>query len=90
MVIEFDDARGFNRIDRRADISAARADNAVMERGERLIHGAVVAVMVDEDFWALRDFAGDANREAVSIGGGERELPVRKTEAALEFFADPE
>src|SRR5271169_2966866 len=35
------------------------------------------------------DFAGDANGEAIGVRGGERELPVRQTEAALQFFADP-
>jgi hypothetical protein len=44
----------------------------------------------DENFWALRDFAGDADGEAIGVGGGERELPVGEAEAALQVFAYPE
>src|SRR5229473_7294096 len=46
--------------------------------------------MEDENFWTLGDFAGDANGEAVGVGGGERELPVGEAEAALQVFADPQ
>ena len=60
------------------------------KRGERFVYRAVIAVMEDEDFGALGDFAGDANGETVGVGGGERELPVGQAETALEIFADPE
>src|ERR1700682_76107 len=50
----------------------------------------MVAVVEDKDFRTLGDFAGDSNGKTVGVGGGERELPVRKAEAALEIFADPE
>ena len=89
-VVELDDASGFGGIDGRADIAAARADNAVVERDKSFVHGAVIAVVENENFGALRDFACDANGEAVGVGGGERELPERKAETALEIFADPE
>ena len=89
-IVEFDNAGGFGGIDGRADIAATRADHAIFEPGKRFIHAAVVAVVEDEDFRTLRDFAGDSNGEAVGVGGGERELPVGETEAALEIFTDPE
>ena len=50
----------------------------------------MVAVVEDENFRALGDFAGDANSEAIGVGGGERELPIGQVETALEIFADPE
>ena len=37
----------------------------------------------------MRDFARDADGEAIGIGGGESKLPVGEAEAAGEFFADP-
>ena len=89
-IVEFDDARGFGGIYGRADIAAARADDAVVKRDEGFVHRAVIAVVEDENFGALRDFAGDANGETIGVGGGERELPVGQAEAALEIFADPE
>ena len=92
-IVEFDDASGFGRIDGRTDIAAARADCGgvvIDDGGEGFVYGAVIAVVEDENFSALGDFAGDADGEAVGIGGGERELPERKAEAAAEFFADPE
>src|SRR5216684_3299342 len=58
-IVKFDDAGGFGGIDGRADIAAARADDAVFERGEGFVNGAVVTVVEDEDFRALSDFAGN-------------------------------
>ena len=90
-IVELDDARGFGGIDGRADIAAARTDDRrSVERGEGFVDGAVIAVVEDENFRTLRDFAGDADGETVGVGGGERELPVGQAEAALEIFADPE
>src|SRR5579859_4178904 len=73
-IVEFDDAGGFRGIYRRADIAAARAYDAVVQRDKSFVHGAVIAVMEDQDFGTLRDFAGDADGETVGVGGGEREL----------------
>ena len=89
-IVELDDARSFRGVDRRADVSAARLDYVALQGGEGFIDCAVVAVMEDQDFCALGDFAGDADSEAIGVGGGESELPVRESEAALQFFADPD
>jgi hypothetical protein len=89
-IVELHDAGGFGRIDWRSDIAAPRANHAVLDRGERFVDGAVVAIIKHQDFRPLRDFARDTNRKAVGVGGGERELPVRKAEAALEIFANPD
>jgi len=83
-------SRGFGGIYRRPDVAAAGADYALVERGEGFVDGAVVAIVEDENFRALGDFAGDANGETVGVSGGERELPVAKAESALQLFADPE
>src|SRR5260370_20000150 len=52
--------------------------------------GGGVAVGEGENFRTMGDFAGNSNGETVGVGGGERELPVWKAEAALEILADPE
>ncbi len=88
-IVEFDDAGGLDWINRRADVAAAGAGDAVVERDVGFVHRAVVAVVEDQDFWALGDFAGGADGEAIGVGGGECELPVGEAKAAGEFFADP-
>src|SRR5712664_701493 len=50
----------------------------------------MVAVVEYEDFRTLGDLASDSNGKAIGVGGGEGKLPVRKAEAALEIFPDPE
>ena len=50
----------------------------------------MIAKVKDENLGALGDFASDADGEAVGVGGGQRELPEWKTEAAAELFANPE
>jgi hypothetical protein len=60
-----------------------------VERDVSFVHGAVIAVVEDENFGALSDFAGDADGETIGVGGGERKLPIGEAEAAREFFADP-
>ena len=50
----------------------------------------MIAIVEDENFVALRNFAGDANCETVRVGGGQRELPEWEAEATLEIVADPE
>ncbi len=88
-IVEFDHAGGFGGIDGWADVAAARADDTVFKRGEGFVYGAVIAIVEDEDFRTLGDFAGDSNGEAVGVSGGERELPVWQAEATLEILADP-
>jgi hypothetical protein len=89
-IVEFDNARGFGGIHWGADIAAARAYYAIVKRYESFIYRAVIAAVEDENFGALRDFAGNANGETVGVGGGERELPVGQAKSALEIFTDPE
>ncbi len=60
-----------------------------MQGDVRFVNRAVVAVVEDENFWSLRDFTRDANGESVGIGGGKSKLPEWKSEAARQFFADP-
>src|SRR5271169_977383 len=54
-IVELDYARGFGGIYWRADIAAARAYYAIVKRYERFIYRAVIAVMENENFRALRD-----------------------------------
>src|SRR5690242_20203449 len=57
-VVPLDDAGGRRQIDRWTDVSAARLYRTVRTQGgEGLIHGAVVAVVVDEHDAAAGDLA---------------------------------
>ena len=89
-IVELDDLRRQRRVDRRADVAGADADRAVLpQRRERLVDGAVVAAVEDEDLRPARDRAADPDREAVRVGRAERELPEREPEAARELLPGP-
>ena len=87
-IVEFNDARSLRWIDRWTDVAAPRADDAVFERRKRFVHCAVVTVVKHENLCALRDFARNADGKAISVGGGESELPVGEAETLFEIFAD--
>ena len=90
-VVELDDARRLGDVDLRPDRALARhRPAAVVEHRERLVDGAVVAVVVDDDLRPSGDLAAEAQREAVRVRGRQRELPVGQPEAALELLADPD
>src|SRR5207302_8513200 len=88
-IVEFDHAGGFGGIDGWADVAAARADDAVFKRGEGFVYGAVIAIVEDEDFRTLGDFACDSNGEAVGVSSGECELSVWQAGGTLEILDDP-
>ena len=48
---------------------------SVFQRDEGLVHRAVVAAVEDEDLRPAGDGAGGAQREAVGVAGGGRDLP---------------
>ena len=82
-VVELDDARGLGGRHRRADVALALDDVAAgVERRERLVDRAVVAPVEDEHLRPPGDRAGDPDREAVGVGGGQRELPRRAARSA--------
>ena len=87
-VVELDDARRDGGIHRRAEVPVARADGAVAQGRERLVHRAVVAAVEDEDARAARDVAGEPDREAVRVGGGQGDLPDGEAEPARELLGD--
>ena len=60
-----------------------------IEADDGLVDGAVVAPVVHHDLRAVREGTRPADDEAVGVGGGQRELPVRKPEAPRHFPADP-
>ena len=71
-------------------LPGANADRAVLaQRRERLVDGAVVAAVEDEDLRPARDGAADPDRKAVRVGRDERELPERQPEAAGELLPGP-
>jgi len=55
----------------------------VEERGEGFVNCSVVAIMEDEIFRALGDFARDADGEAIGVSAVSCELPVRQRSGAL-------
>jgi len=90
-VVELNDPRGFGRVNGRTDVTAARTNAAVrVQRREGLVDSAVVAIVENENLAALGDFARNADREAIGVGGRECKLPERKPEPTLQFFADPQ
>ena len=58
-----------------------------VERGERLVDRAVVALVVDDDLRPAGDPPGETDREPVRVGRGDRELPERQAEPAGELLA---
>ena len=64
--------------------------HAVVDGDDRLVHRAVVAVVVDEDLRPPGDVAGQADGEAVGVGRRQGELPVLQAEAVRELRGHPE
>src|SRR6266511_4087572 len=70
--------------------SATRVVRSVLAKGhERLVDGAMVAVVEDQDLRPAGDQPGESQRPAVGVAGGEGEAPQRHSEAAGQFRADP-
>src|SRR6516164_448601 len=59
-VVALNESRGLDGFHRRADVAAARSGFSFDERYETLVHAAVVAIVIDEDFRPRRDFARSA------------------------------
>ena len=78
------------RVYRRPGVARLGARDAVVDGDDRLVHGAVVTVVVDEDLGALGDVTGEAHGEAVGVRRRERQLPVLQAEAPAEFAGHPE
>ena len=77
-IVERHDAGRERRVDRRAERcrGAATTPPVGVERRERLVDRAVVAVVVDDDLRSAGDMPRQADREPVRVGRGERELPA--------------
>ena len=89
-VVELHDLRSERGVDGRADRAVAHDDGAGrVERGERLVDRAVVAPVEHEHLGAPGDLAGEAEHEAVGVGGGHRHLPIWQAEAPGELATDP-
>src|SRR5438045_464979 len=89
-VVPLDDTRRLGERDRRPNVSCARNYLSPVERGERLVDGAVVAPVEDEHLGPACELAGEPDREPVRIGRGERELPAWKAETPSKLAPDPE
>jgi hypothetical protein len=89
-VVELRHPRGLGRIERRAHEARSRPRQALrVEDHERLVHRAVVAPVEDSDSGSPGHVAAHPDHPAVRVGRGERELPVRKAEAASQLGAHP-
>ena len=86
-----DDDGGERGIDLRADGAVTGDDPpAVVEGGQRLVDGAVVAPVEDEHLGPPGDVAGEAQHEAVGVGGRHRQLPERQAEPPVELGGHPQ
>ena len=81
-VVELDDLGRDRRVDRRSDVAGTRRTPAAVEDAERLVDGAVVAPVEDEDLGPPGDVAGEPQHEPVGVGRGHRDLPERQPEAS--------
>ena len=79
-VVERHDRGGRGRIDRDPERARREATTrpSASSIDQRLVDGAVVAPVEHEDAPPPGDEAGDAQGEAVGVGGAERELPRRQ------------
>src|SRR6266566_1551678 len=89
-VVPLHDPRCLLERDRWADVALTRDHRRTVERSERLVDGAVVAPVEDEDLRPARELAREPDREPIRVRRGERELPARQPEAAGQLFAYPE
>ena len=88
-VIPLDHTGRHRRVDRWTDVPVSCPHPALgVQRGERLVDGPVVAVVIDQHDAALGDLAREPQRKPIGVGRRQRELPDRKTKAAGEFLAD--
>jgi hypothetical protein len=73
-----------------AHVSRTSRDAPVVaQRCERLVHGAVVAPVEDEDLGSSRDRPRETKREAVGVGRCERHLPIGQPKTTLKLLAHP-
>ena len=90
-VVEGHDASGRRGIHLRPEVAAPRFHAPVRpEPGERLVHRAVVVVVVNGDERPVRDHPGESEREAIGVGRGDRELPVRQAEPSGQLLSGPD
>ena len=75
-VVELDDARRHRWVDGRSDVAGLLRRNAILERNDRLVDGAVVAVVHDQHFRPTGQLAAGAQHPAVGVGGRQREGPL--------------
>jgi hypothetical protein len=80
-VVELYDAGRTPRLDRRPYVPLTCDDAAVLQGGESLVHGAVVAPVEDQDSGAAGDLTRESDREPVRVRGAQGHLPEREPEA---------
>ena len=87
-VVELDDLGGDRRVDRRSDVAGPRLHPTVIEDPERLVDGAVVAPVEDEDLVAPGRVPREPQHEPVGVGRRHRDLPERQAETLPQLLAD--
>jgi hypothetical protein len=88
-VVELDRPGRLGWVDRRPHVAVPRAGAIGRRHGERLVDAPVVAVAEHQDLGAVCDLAGDPQRRAVGVGGGQGERPAIEAETAPQLLADP-
>ena len=87
-VVELDDLGRDRGVDRRTDVALARLHPTALEHPERLVDGAVVAPVEDEDLLPPGRVPREPQYEPVRVGRAHRDLPERQSEALGELLAD--
>ena len=80
-VVEFGDGGGLGQVLHLTDQPGAVGGFAVLQFHHRVIQRAMVATMEDQNLGPSGDGAGNAQGEAVGIGGGGGDLPAEITKA---------
>ena len=90
-VVELHHPGGEGGVHLRPQVGIPPAGGAGLVGGhEGLVDAAVIAPVEDQDLGAAGEMPGDAEREAVCVGGRERELPERESEAPGELRRHPD
>ena len=87
-VVEFDDLGGRRQVAEFPGQPWPVGRPAGHDAHHRLVDRAMVAAVEHQDLLASGDGAGDAQREAVGVGGGRGDLPEGQAETLLEQRAD--
>ena len=89
-VVELDDARRYRWVDSRPDVAGLLRRNAILERDDRLVDGAVIAVVHNQHLRPTGQLATRAQNPAIGVRSRQREGPLGQTKAPCKLACDPD